>query len=65
VVGWPLYQINQEYERQQLDDNAWRVTHFNKTNSLAHLPNQFIVPAAISDGPPSPLNRLRRWAINH
>ncbi len=65
VMGWPLYHINQEYERQQLDDSAWRVTHFNKTNTLPHLPNQFIVPAAISDGSPSPLNRVRRRPTRH
>jgi hypothetical protein len=50
MMGWPLYQINQEYERQQLNASEWRVTHFNKCCALPHLPHQFIVPAAVSDG---------------
>jgi hypothetical protein len=57
--GWPLYQIDQEFERQRLDSSKWRITQANEGDYKAHphLPSRFVVPASVSDGcslpPPS------------
>jgi hypothetical protein len=56
--GWPLYQIDQEFERQRLDSSKWRITQANEGDYKAHphLPSRFVVPASVSDGcsPPAP-----------
>jgi hypothetical protein len=52
--GWPLYQIDQEFERQRLDSSKWRITQVNQGDYKAHphLPSRFVVPASVSDGSP-------------
>ena len=59
LQGWPLYRIDKEFARQQLSGDHWRVTTYNKSYSLPHFPNSFIVPASLSDGTPWRV----RWCV--
>lgn len=57
--GWPLYRIEEEFNRQKLDQRKWRITKFNQLLTHPELPNEFIVPASFPEGMRTSLTFLK------